>query len=118
MQDPILKKRAKLALCKDHSNQRLSGKYSDRPRKFRPASKLQTRYCGKKSFRTREKAKSVIEKAKFSRISTELEGGQSKRLELRCYLCFCGNYHVTSKTLEQYISTVNYYSDRGIKSAS
>lgn len=105
-------------VCKDHSGQRISGKYSDRPRKYRPSSKLQARYCGKKPFRTREKAKSVIEKAKFSRITSELEGGQSRRLELRCYLCACGSYHVTSKTLEEYAEKASYFSRSGVRNAS
>ena len=118
MQNPTGKVKAKLALCKDHSGQRLSSKYSERPRKLRPTSKLDKRYCGKKSFRTREKAKSAIERAKFSRIMTEMEGGQSRRLELRCYLCACGNYHLTSKTVEQYIETSNQFASIGVSRAS
>lgn len=94
-----------MVFCRDNSKRQMPGKYIQRPKALKPKDKLSLvlqKRCTKKGFRNREQAKSIVEKAKFSRLTSQIDGFTTTRKEIRMYECTCGRWHVTSSTEQDY----------------
>lgn len=100
-----------MAFCRDNSKSQMPGKYVARAKSLRPAdgyAQVLAKRCTKKGFRNREQAKAAIEKAKFSRILSSLDGVSNNRREIRMYECKCGRWHLTSTTQIEYDSKYEF----------
>jgi hypothetical protein len=91
----------KLVYAKDRSNKSKPGKFSDRAKADKPKNRILERLnsgCKKESLRDIELCKRRISQARFSRRKAENEGRETRRMEVRYYLCnkhSVPQYHLT-----------------------
>ena len=97
-----------LVLCKDRTSKKTPGKWAKRRKQDRPVSKkAQAAFepCDKEVFKSMEKAKWAVERARRSRYRANLDGVESVRREIRVYECFRHSsrvFHLTSVEMENY----------------
>ena len=88
----------KLVHLKDRSKKSKPGKFSARAKADKPKNRILERLnsqCKKESLRDIELCKRRISQARFSRRKAENEGRETRRMEVRYYLC-------TKHTVPQY----------------
>jgi hypothetical protein len=91
----------KLVHLKDRSSKSKPGKFSARAKADKPKNRIAERLnseCKKESLRDIELCKRRISQARFSRRKAENEGRESRRMEVRYYLCTkhsVPQYHLT-----------------------
>jgi hypothetical protein len=91
----------KLVYAKDRSKKSKPGKFSARAKADKPKNRIVERLnseCKKESLRDIELCKRRISQARFSRRKAENEGRETRRMEVRYYLCTkhsVPQYHLT-----------------------
>jgi hypothetical protein len=91
----------KLVHLKDRSKKSKPGKFSARAKADKPKNRIVERLnseCKKESLRDIELCKRRISQARFSRRKAENEGRETRRMEVRYYLCTkhsVPQYHLT-----------------------
>ena len=91
----------RLVHAKDRTQRSKPGKFSDRAKADKPKNRIVERLnseCKKESLRDIELCKRRISQARFSRRKAENEGRESRRMEVRYYLCSkhsVPQYHLT-----------------------
>lgn len=94
--------RGAFAVCRDRSSRRTEGKYANRAKQDKPASRLTEileRQCGKKCFRSVERVKSALERARAANMRAQEGGFAASRREIRWYECHrhaVPMFHLTS----------------------
>ena len=104
----------KLVHLKDRSKKSKPGKFSARAKADKPKNRIVERLnseCKKESLRDIELCKRRISQARFSRRKAENEGRETRRMEVRYYLC-------TKHTVPQYHLTKLGESEFAAKIAS
>ena len=79
-----------LYLCRDRSDLKQEGKWINRPKALRPPNQEALRRvdrCRKKAFSNIELAKRAIRSANIAREKAEKIAGDSRRCEIRYYVC-------------------------------
>ena len=104
--------REALYLCRDRSGLKQAGKWINRPKALRPRNVEALRRldrCHKKAFSNIELAKRAIRSANHARQMAEKIAGDSRRCEVRYYVCEnCGAssgkkiWHLTSLSESDY----------------
>ena len=104
----------KLVYLKDRTKKAKPGKFSARAKADKPKNRILERLnseCKKESLRDIELCKRRISQARFSRRKAENEGRETRRMEVRYYLC-------TKHTVPQYHLTKLGESEFAAKIAS
>ncbi len=115
--------RKSLYLCRDRSGPKQEGKWINRPKALRPPNQEALRRverCHKKAFSNIELAKRAIRSANIAREKAEKIAGDSRRCEIRYYVCEnCGVgsgkkiWHLTSLSESEYASKFDESVKRG-----
>ena len=102
----------RLYLTKDRSQRTKPGKFSARAKADKPKNRILERLdreCKKEAIRDIELCKRRISQARFSRRKAEGEGRETRRLEVRYYLCMkhsVPQYHLTKLGEAEYATKV------------
>jgi hypothetical protein len=114
----------KLVYAKDRSQLSKPGKFSARAKADKPKNRILERLnqeCKKESLRDIELCKRRISQARFSRRKAENEGRQTRRMEVRYYLCtkhLVPQYHLTKQGESEFAAKQASFQEMGYALAS
>ena len=114
----------RLARAIDRSKRSKPGKFSARAKADRPQSRFFERFeneCKKEAIRDVEKCKRMVSQARFTRKQAEFEGRQTRRQEVRYYICHkhsVPQYHLTKLGEAEYTKRFDSFSVKELSRAS
>lgn len=114
----------RLARVKDRSKRSKPGKFSARAKADKPQSRFFAKLeseCKKEAIRDIEECKRIISQARFSRKLAEFEGRQTRRQEVRYYLCYkhsVPQYHLTKLGEAEYAKRFDSFPAKEFSRAS
>ena len=117
-----------LYLCRDKSGLKREGKWMNRPKALRPQNLEAIRRaerCHKKPFSNIDLAKRAVRSANYAREMAEKTSGNSRRCEVRYYICEnCGIgsgkkiWHLTSLSESEYATKFEESAKQGARIAA
>ena len=114
----------KLVYAKDRTKKSKPGKFSARAKADKPKNRIVERLnseCKKEAIRDIEMCKRRISQARFSRRKAENEGRQSRRMEVRYYLCtkhLVPQYHLTKQGESEFAAKLASFQEKEYALAS
>lgn len=114
----------KLVYAKDRTKKSKPGKFSARAKADKPRNRIVERLnseCKKEAIRDIEMCKRRISQARFSRRKAENEGRQSRRMEVRYYLCtkhLVPQYHLTKQGEAEFAAKLASFQEKEYALAS
>jgi hypothetical protein len=114
----------RLVYAKDRTQRSKPGKFSARTKSDKPKNWFVERLnseCKKESLRDIELCKRRISQARFSRRKAENEGRESRRMEVRYYLCskhLVPQYHLTKQGESEFAAKLASFQEKEYALAS
>ena len=114
----------RLVYAKDRTQRTKPGKFSERVKADKPKNRIVERLnseCKKESLRDIELCKRRISQARFSRRKAENEGRETRRMEVRYYLCtkhLVPQYHLTKQGESEFAAKLASFQEKEYALAS
>ena len=114
----------RLVYAKDRTQRSKPGKFSARVKADKPKNRIVERLnseCKKESLRDIELCKRRISQARFSRRKAENEGRETRRMEVRYYLCSkhsVPQYHLTKQGESEFAAKLASFQEKEYALAS